>query len=148
MLLIDLVNSLVAPLVVSAYYAWFRVNDVQDKTLGSLLDLLPFFCLAQVVLLFLSIFTTRVSEDRSQTYIKYMPEAVYYMSLISLTILPVIIIVLMFAAYLDIVLSNGEFDTEILPMIAFTFFVQAIILISYFFSYRNLLLADLTYWQN
>lgn len=75
-----------------------------------------------------------------------MPEVVYYISFLSLAILPIVIVLLCAAILTLLFIENGE-DSVIGPMIAFTIFIQAAIFCSYIFSYRKLLLADLEHWQ-
>jgi len=130
---LDLTINMCAPAVVGVCLSWFRVYD-QMSTMSKMSGWL---CMVQVFCFFFGLFITRVSEVRSEYYIKIMPELTYCASYMAWFVLPLAILLFNFQGFFLI-----ETVEILAPYMAFTMLVQVGILVSYFVNFKPLYLRD------
>ena len=112
---IDMSNSRFALAYSSFMYAYI-IRDRANRGIEDFFGWSFIICIVMSLLFITGIFVTRVSEYRSLAYIKIMPEAAFYMVLISSTVMPLLNVVLNCLAFFS---SNKENRPEITPLLTF-----------------------------
>ncbi len=98
---IDMTNNIMAPALISI---WMSVEKLKEN--GLLLHISAALCLAQLLLLYVGLFLTRGSVNRSSVYISIIPDLTYWASVVSFTVMPLLIIGINIAA--SIIITDAK----------------------------------------
>ena len=112
---IDMSNCRFALAYSSFMYAYI-IRNPSNRGIEHFFGWSFIICIVMSLLFITGIFVTRVSETRSEAYIKIMPEAAYYMVLISSTLMPLLNVVIICLAFS---FSDKENRSEIMPLLTF-----------------------------
>lgn len=123
---IDMTNNIMAPALISI---WMSVEKLKEN--GLLLHISAALCLAQLLLLYVGLFLTRGSVNRSSLYISIIPDLTYWASVVSFTVMPLLIIGINIAASRII-----KDEQKYVPFLIFVILIQIGIFITYFTTYR------------
>ena len=88
-------------------------------------------CIVQNLFWFITVFPTRVSEQRSVIYVSCMPEITYYTSFVALGVMPVVICTLNLMS-----LFITERVAVIAPFSVFCLFCEIAVLVAYILDFR------------